>query len=118
MAKENFTPGPWVAKEWTCHARTTITTGYGHEKVVADCAPGPVSGHFDIEAEANAQLISAAPDLLTELRRARMEFVGLAAYLETCAPEVVIANLPSVLANLTRKRELLESAILKAGGCI
>jgi hypothetical protein len=119
MAKaSSHTPGPWIAKEWTSHSRTTITTGYGHEKVVADCAPGPVSGYLDTEAEANAQLIASAPDLLLALQSARMEFTGLAAYLETCSTEVIADNLPTVISNLNRKRELIETAILKAGGWV
>jgi hypothetical protein len=61
------TPGPWKAIEWTCHSRTTVVTAYGHEKVVTDCAPGPVSGYLDAEAEANAQLIAAAPEMYTAL---------------------------------------------------
>lgn len=116
--KEEFTPGPWAAIEWTCHARTTIVVDYGHKKIVADCAPGPVSGYLDAEAEGNARLIAAAPDLLNALQSVNREFIGLNAYLETCAAEVIVDNLPTVIANLKRKRELIEAAILKAGGWV
>lgn len=114
-AAAKHTPGPWKAIEWTCHSRTTVVTGYGHEKIVADCAPGPVSGYLDAEAEANAQLIAAAPDLALALQGVHTEFIGLAAYLETCSTDVIVDNLPSVIASLKRKRELVEAAILKAG---
>ena len=58
----NHTPGPWTAIEWTCHANTTVVTGEAeHRVVIADCFS--TSGYKDDEAEANARLIAAAPEM-------------------------------------------------------
>lgn len=58
------TPGPWAAREWSRHARTTVvvddpTAGVTGVRVIAEC-----------ETEADARLIAAAPAMLKALRRA------------------------------------------------
>lgn len=73
MSNEKHTPGPWKISEF-------IEPGYGHERhffraVVADgtkiCETHPA---YDPEYEgrdiANARLIAAAPELLSELEKA------------------------------------------------
>lgn len=55
-------------------------------------------------------------ELLEACEAAHMEIGGLSAYLETCSPEVIVGNLPSLIASLNRKRELIEAAIRKARG--
>jgi hypothetical protein len=59
-----FTPGPWTAKEWCCHAATTVLSG---DTVVAEC-----SGHGRPSADsiADAKLIAAAPEMYEALKDA------------------------------------------------
>lgn len=57
---------------------------------------------------------AAAPELLTALKASYQEMVGLKAYLETCAPDVILDNLPSLIESLGRKCTLAEAAIRKA----
>ena len=66
------TPGPWHAREWNCHAKTTVGIGAPDGRgflAIAECSG--MGHHPDISSEqedANAQLIAAAPDLLEALR--------------------------------------------------
>lgn len=64
------TPGPWHAREWDFHAKTSVginggPLGFIH---IAECGG---MGHYpDISPEqedANAQLIAAAPEMLAAL---------------------------------------------------
>ncbi len=61
-----FTPGPWVRD-----GRMVEATNSEKETIMACEVYGPELGHWDQEAqvaaEANAQLIAAAPDLLDAL---------------------------------------------------
>ncbi len=41
-------------------------------------------------------------------------FVGLAAYLETCASDVIIDNLPTTIADLHQKQKMIEDARTEA----
>lgn len=56
--------------------------------------------------EANGQLLKLLEDL-------RAHLMGLAAYLETCAPDVVLANLPGTVKHLKLKQNLIEDVLLK-----
>lgn len=63
------TPGPWHAREWNCHAPTTVGVGADLRQFqpVAECS-GLGSNFSNNEEEANARLIAAAPELLAALR--------------------------------------------------
>jgi hypothetical protein len=54
--------------------------------------------------------------LLTALQTAHREFVGLGAYLATCATNVIIDNLETTIASLRIRAEECETAIRKAKG--
>ena len=58
------------------------------------------------------RLINA--EMLEALELARNELVGWGAYLDTCAPEVLLDNLPTTIANLKAKGQIVEAAIRKA----
>ena len=77
---------------------------------------GDTEGVLTTRNKELARLIAAAPDLVNALQGAHRGFIGLAAYLETCSPEVIAENIPSLLTSLKRKRELAEAAIKKAEG--
>jgi hypothetical protein len=64
--------------------------------------------------EDDAHLIAAAPELLDALREVYDELVGLAAYFETCASEIILENLPNTITSLRRKKAMIAAAILKA----
>jgi hypothetical protein len=55
---------------------------------------------------ANGEMLKMLEDLRTHL-------VGLAAYLETCAAEVVLDNLPGTIKHLQLKTALIEDLLLK-----
>ena len=68
QVKVAHTPGPWKQIEWSCHARTTVVVDFEEgPAVIAECESP--SRYADNEAEANACLVAAAPDLLRELKR-------------------------------------------------
>lgn len=81
MSTAKHTPGPWEAIKWTSHAPTTVVSAewaaailkgkhFTGGAVIADCQ-GARSGYLDDEAEANARLIAAAPELLEALTKIR-----------------------------------------------
>lgn len=55
------TPGPWTARQWSCHAATTVTVDD------PDCVTGKRT-IADCESVADARLIAAAPELLAALQ--------------------------------------------------
>jgi hypothetical protein len=59
-------------------------------------------------------LHEAAPELRKLLKDLHTHFVGHAAYLETCAADVLLDNLPTTIHCLNQKRELIEEALRKA----
>ena len=77
-------------------ARRPALSGLKHrtEKIERACAT-------------NSNLLKALEDL-------HRECVGLAAYLETCDPNVILENLSSIVASLKRRNELAEAAIKRA----
>ncbi len=67
MSAAKHTPGAWQAREWSCHAKTTVAVddpswGVTGVRVVAEC-----------ETPQDARLIAAAPDLLEALQRCQLE---------------------------------------------
>lgn len=64
------TPGPWVAREWVCRAKTSVGRAsdnlLGFEQI-AECS-GNGRQVSPEQEEADARLIAAAPDLLAALR--------------------------------------------------
>lgn len=62
MSKK-FTPGPWEAKNWSCHAPTTVMAA--DRTVIAECAG---LGRDADECIADARLIAAAPEPLEALQ--------------------------------------------------
>jgi len=79
MSEAQHTPGPWQAIKWSSHAQTTVVTApwaavirlgkhFKSGAVIAECQ-GARSGYLDDEAEANARLIAAAPELLEALEQ-------------------------------------------------
>ena len=54
--------------------------------------------------------------LLEAIKVAKREMVGLAAYMETSEPSVIVDNLPSLAKALNLKVDEIEAAIQKAGG--
>jgi hypothetical protein len=68
------TPGPWKAIEWACHAPTTVVSEcFGAHIVVAECSG---HGRHTDKSIADARLIAAALDLLTELEHELEELSG------------------------------------------
>ena len=60
--------------------------------------------------------IEAAPEVLEASKASQREFAGLAAYLGTCAEDVIIGNLKTTIASLEAKSRLLDAALRKAEG--
>lgn len=105
MSEAKHTPGPWLRE-----GRQIVT-----DRGIICIAPNlPEGGVFD--KEVNLNLIAAAPELLEACELTRNECIGLAAYLGTCAHDVIIDNLRSTIASLEGKVEMLSAAILKAKG--
>lgn len=79
---KNFTPGPWKATK-RANKMIDIEHSFGDVKGAITLALCRVQARdsWAEEAEANANLIAAAPDLLAALREARAELFVLA---ETC----------------------------------
>lgn len=85
MSAPKFTPGPWVVREITA-GRERGHFAVGHAENLSDRGGSfvaQVNGLFDDEAEPNAHLIAAAPDLcaaLEEMMEFEAAFKTLAAY--------------------------------------
>ena len=83
----SYTKGPWliVGNE---HAYTIVSEKY----VIADVFPpdeGCISPETEEEAEANANLIATAPELVEVLERLTKEVEGLLGYAESTLRQVV-----------------------------
>ncbi len=68
MAKH--TPGPWHAREWTCHAKTSIGIKGGTLSFIQLAECSGLGNHPYVspeQEEANVRLITAAPELLEAL---------------------------------------------------
>lgn len=63
------TPGPWIARNWSCHSPTTVMTENPRapRETVAECSGNGEQFGTDV-CVANARLIAAAPDLLAALQ--------------------------------------------------
>lgn len=113
MSKEH-TPGPWkfLSEVGRIEGRES-----GKSIVAYIAGRARKFGSDELgEAYANGTLIAAAPEMLVALREVHTELLGLAAYLETCAPDVIVDNLPTTIASLKHKQELIDAAIRKAKG--
>lgn len=86
------TPGPWVAYHQSDHHEWQIGAGLppdkadndGHyELIVAETFGG--LGRDDVQSDANARLIAAAPDLLEALKALRSACMGM---VPDCADQV------------------------------
>lgn len=64
-----FTPGTWEAKEWACHAATTVMSG---DIVVAECSG---HGRNSVDSIADANLIAAAPEMYEALKKMRDSYL-------------------------------------------
>ncbi len=65
------TPGPWHAREWTCHAPTSIGIEGGPYGFIQLAECSGLGNHPCVspeQEEANVRLIVAAPDLLAALK--------------------------------------------------
>lgn len=58
----------------------------------------------------------AALDLLAALQKAQTYMIGLKAYLATCARDVILDNLETIIASLRNQIEQAEAALRKARG--
>lgn len=98
MSEATHTPGPWRIEN---RYFVESTTGPKHIRgisTVADCRPYASDDHP--EAEANARLIAAAPDLLVELQESLPLLHLLAAKMNT--PAVVVARIESAKAAIRK----------------
>ena len=76
MSAVQHTPGPWVAAEEDWHGLPI--TAADREGMVHICmVPTGFREPFEIEQQANARLIAAAPDMLAALREAERILSGL-----------------------------------------
>jgi hypothetical protein len=108
------TPGPWQVE--ALGAANTLIWKQDHGEI-ADTFYDPGNPKLTrAEAEANAHLIAAAPELLEALESAQQEFLGLSSYLATCEPMTILQNLDAVVASLKSKQAKAEAAIRKAKG--
>lgn len=73
MAKH--TPGPWTTIKRQDEIAPTLVLGAEGE-IVSECS-SYYTGRSDVEAEANATLIAAAPAMLVALKFAKAELVRL-----------------------------------------
>ncbi len=64
MKTTNHTPGPWYLNNDCVHIRNGVTVQ-------------PVTHHMDAQGIADAQLISAAPDLLEALRFLLSDWIAI-----------------------------------------
>ena len=61
------TPGPWTIHKQNAYHISYVVRGGKKENQIAQCFNWQDKG-FDVNSEANAQLIAAAPDLLEALK--------------------------------------------------
>ena len=73
--KTKHTPGPW--KPYGAPGNMKCAVAAGRDKLIASCGNLPYVGRF--EAEANARLIAAAPELLETLKSGEDIISGLEA---------------------------------------
>jgi hypothetical protein len=106
------TPGPW----WTDSSRqpNLIEIVAADDWIVANVWSSAETNPMTEKDWADACLIAAAPDLLEAAKADQLEFVGLIAYLETFDPDVIVDNLPRLVASLKQKRVQVDAAIQKA----
>ena len=78
---DEHTPGPWTAMSQRYRDHQTGRIGCPCWITHSGGITLPMDSCAAPEAEANAMLIAAAPDLLHELRRCRERFAGSADYL-------------------------------------
>lgn len=91
MKHEGYTPGPWTANLESDHGDFTIWGPGPDDAFLANIGTAPAENRiiaFDV-SEANARLISRAPDLLTENKMARA--------LLQCAVDTMTGGPPSPL---------------------
>jgi len=93
MAQATHTPGPWLAYP----SQEPMQTNIGQ--------PGNIIGHAIAfgdtqgEADANAALIAAAPDMLAALIKAEKELTGFQAM--TGTPDAMLAEIRAAIAAAT-----------------
>lgn len=63
------TPGPWTAHDSPVDGAYPISTAFGDHRICIAHAHGVFEEPGRIEAQANARLIAAAPELLEALKR-------------------------------------------------
>ena len=101
---ENWLP---IAK-----ALLTLSKSMNYEKV--DAKDGSIIAAVIEEAATELLTFKAAhAEMLKALHDANVEFIGLSAYLETCAADVIVENLPTIVASLKRKQEQIEAAAIR-----
>lgn len=83
MTQTAHTPGPWLAEDYE-------GAGSADWYVVPHDHKGTIAALTGLEAEANACLIAAAPDLLEALEYADSEFARLGLP-EDCSPRLNIS---------------------------
>ena len=72
----NHTPGPWVVVgNLTKYVEARLVGGLIQE--VAACGPTMADEGYGQQQEANARLISAAPDLLEALKRCKFDSLNM-----------------------------------------
>jgi len=90
--RKNYTPGPWKFKKWQSSNGFYIeTVDMSHQNTFIGDVGGGLQGENEIQA--NAHLISAAPELLEALIIAR-DYIG----------------------NIDSERDIVDAAIAKALG--
>jgi hypothetical protein len=76
--------------------------GFAHRTNLSNPATISLGAYGDSEAEANARLIAAAPDLLAQLRWAEAQLASLAGYVRHECKESYNAGMASISAALAK----------------